>query len=178
MARTEGIRTEQVWDPLVRIIHWSLVVLFTFAYLTGDELEEPHEIAGYIIAALVVFRIVWRLIGSRHARFSDFIYSPSKVFAFLRDSLKFRAPRYLGHNPAGGAMVIALLVAISLICATGIMMEFDTWARSEWVEEVHEVAANATLFLIALHIAGVILASMEHRENLARSMVTGRKRAE
>jgi cytochrome b len=170
--------TVRVWDPLVRIFHWSLAILFFFAFLTGDEWDKPHEIAGYIVGGLVVFRILWGLVGSRHARFSDFVYRPSTVIAFLKDSLRFRAGRYLGHNPAGGAMVIALLLAIAVICVTGYMMTLDAWWGVEWVEEVHEAAANTTLVLVGLHLLGVILASFEHRENLVRAMFTGRKRTD
>jgi cytochrome b len=170
--------TVRVWDPLVRIFHWSLAVLFFFAFLTGDEWDKPHEIAGYFVAGLVVFRILWGIVGSRHARFTDFIYRPAAVFAYLRDSAKLRARRYIGHNPAGGAMIVALLLTIAVICITGYMMTLDAWWGVAWMEEVHEVAANTTLVLVGLHVLGVIVASFEHRENLVRAMFTGRKRTE
>jgi cytochrome b len=169
--------TVRVWDPLVRIFHWSLIGLFVFAYVTGDEWQNPHEWAGYAIAALVAIRILWGLVGSRHARFASFIYRPSTVAAFAADTVRLRARRYLGHNPAGGAMVITLLVAITVIAASGFMMTTDAFWGVEWVEEVHELTVNLTLVLIALHVGGVILASFEHGENLVRSMVTGAKRA-
>ena len=170
-------RTVRVWDPLVRIFHWSLVGLFAFSYLTGDEWKKAHVYSGYTIAGLIAFRILWGLVGSRHARFGDFIYRPRTVIAFLGDTVRMRAKRYLGHNPAGGMMVVALLLTISAIAATGYMMTMDAFWGLEWVEEVHEVAVNVALGLIALHILGVVLASVEHRENLVRSMLTGRKRA-
>lgn len=160
----------------VRIFHWSLVGLFAFAFFTGDEWDRAHEIAGYAIAGLVAFRLVWGFVGSRHARFADFIRTPRTVLAFLRDTARLRAPRHLGHNPAGGAMVVALLAAISIISATGYMMTTDAYWGVGWVEEVHEVAVFATLGLVALHVAGVAIASVEHRENLVASMFTGRKR--
>jgi cytochrome b len=169
--------TVRVWDPLVRTFHWSLVGLFGFAFLTGDELQTPHEIAGYTIAALVGLRTVWGLIGSRHARFSSFLYGPGAVAGFLRDTLRMRARRYLGHNPAGGWMVIALLLAVAAISGTGFMMTTDAFQGVEWVEDLHEASAFAALGLAALHVAGVIVASLEHGENLIRAMVTGRKRA-
>lgn len=169
--------TVKVWDPFVRLFHWSLVGLFAFAFLTGDEWDTAHELAGYVIAGLVALRIVWGLIGSRHARFSDFIYHPATVLAFMRDSVTMKAKRYIGHNPAGGAMVLALLAAIAVICASGYAMGTDMFWGVEWVEEVHEAAVYATLGLIALHVAGVVFASFEHRENLVKSMLTGRKRA-
>lgn len=166
----------RVWDPFVRMFHWSLVGLFAFAWATGDEWDKAHEIAGYTIAALIGARLLWGLFGTRHARFSDFIYSPSTILAFLRDSVALRAKRYIGHNPAGGAMAVALLIAIGVICASGYMMTLDAFWGEEWVEDVHELAVNATLVLIALHVGGVVLASIEHKENLVRSMITGWKR--
>lgn len=169
--------TVKVWDPLVRIFHWSLVAAFIVAWLTGDELEGVHIATGYVIMGLVAFRLVWGVVGSRHARFTDFVRSPRTVLAFLKDTVRFRAKRYLGHNPAGGAMVVALLLTLSAICATGFMMTTDMFWGVEWVEEVHEAAASLTLALVGLHLAGVAVASFEHRENLVRSMVSGRKRA-
>jgi cytochrome b len=167
----------KVWDPFVRVFHWSLVVLFATAFLTADESKSLHENAGYAIAALVGMRILWGFVGSRPARFTDFVKGPRTVLAFLRDSLAMRAIRYVGHNPAGGAMVLALLAAISTICVTGWMMTTNTWWGVDWVEEVHETAAYGTLVLIGLHVLGVALASLEHRENLVRAMITGWKRA-
>lgn len=168
--------TVRVWDPLVRIFHWSLVGLFTFAFLSGDEWQKPHEVAGYIIAGLIGFRVIWGLVGSRHARFASFIYRPSTVAGFVTDTVRMKARRYLGHNPAGGLMVIALLLAIAVISLSGWMMTTNAYWGVEWVEELHEAAAFGALGLIALHIGGVIVASFEHGENLVRAMVTGRKR--
>lgn len=171
-----GAPTVRVWDPLVRIFHWSLVALFATAYLTGDEVQKVHEPVGYGIAGLLVFRVIWGIVGSRHARFSDFVRSPSAVVSYLRDAVSFRGRRYLGHNPAGGAMILALIAAIGGTAATGYMMTTDMWWGVGWVEEVHEILANGCLVLIALHVAGVIFASIEHGENLVRAMVTGKKR--
>lgn len=168
--------TVRVWDPLVRIFHWSLLMAFIAAYATGDEWEKLHVQIGYVVLGLVAFRLIWGLIGSTHARFTDFIYRPSTTLAFLKDSVAFKAKRYLGHNPAGGAMVIALLVTLSAIGATGYMMTMDAFWGAEWVGELHEAFVTVSLILIALHVAGVLLASFEHKENLVKSMITGRKR--
>jgi cytochrome b len=167
----------RVWDPLVRIFHWSLVGLFTFAFLTGDEWQNPHEAAGYIIAGLIAFRVIWGFIGSRHARFFSFIYRPSTVAGFVADTARMKARRYLGHNPAGGLMVVALLLVIAVISVSGWMMTTDAYWGVKWVGELHEGAAFSALGLVALHVGGVIVASLEHGENLVRAMVTGRKRA-
>lgn len=180
MMEADGVMpsaTVRVWDPLVRIFHWSLVGLFAFAFVTGDEWTRPHELAGYAIAALVALRVVWGLLGSRHARFSSFVTRPSKVAGFLSDTARLKAQRHIGHNPAGGAMVIAMLLAISVIAASGYMMTTDRFWGVDWVQSLHEVAVYGTLGLIALHVGGVLLASIEHSENLVMAMITGRKRA-
>lgn len=167
--------TVKVWDPFVRIFHWSLATLFLVAYLTGDEIEQVHIAAGYTIAGLVALRVVWGFVGPAHARFSNFVRSPREVLAYMRDLVLFRAPRYLGHNPAGGAMIVTLLVMLTSTCITGFMLTTDAFWGAKWFEEVHEVFANLTVALIIFHVLGVLVASFEHRENLVKSMITGRK---
>ena len=169
--------TVKVWDLFVRVFHWSLVALFIIAYVTGDEVERVHIAAGYAIAGLIVLRVVWGVLGPRHARFSTFVRTPREVFAYLRDTILLKAPRYLGHNPAGGAMILALLAMLTGTCITGYMMTTDAFWGAKWLEHVHEVVANLTVALIALHVLGVLIASFEHRENLVKAMITGRKRA-
>jgi cytochrome b len=170
-------KTVRVWDPFVRIFHWSLVGLFTAAFVTGDEIEWLHIRIGYAIMALVALRIVWGFVGTRSARFSDFVRSPREIAAYTRQALQWRAPRYLGHNPAGGAMVLALLVMIGGIAATGFAMTTDAFWGAEWVEDLHEGLVYATVGLIVLHVAGVLFSSLEHGESLVKAMITGRKRA-
>lgn len=168
--------TVKVWDPLVRVFHWSLVALFATAFVTGDEIEAVHVAAGTGIVGLLAVRIAWGFVGTRHARFSDFVASPRTVLGYLKDMLLLRARRHLGHNPAGGAMIVALIVLIGATAATGIMMTTDAFWGAEWVEDVHEACAHLTFVLVGLHVAGVIVASLAHGENLAKAMVTGRKR--
>ena len=167
----------RVWDPLVRVFHWGLVAAFTTAWLTAEEFGKVHHLAGYVVAGFVIFRVLWGFVGSRYALFSDFLYRPSTVMSFLTDSIAFRARRYLGHNPAGGAMVVALLLALAVVTVSGIMMTTDAFWGVRWVREAHEIAVNLTLGLVFLHVAGVVLASFEHKENLVKAMVTGRKRS-
>ena len=166
----------KVWDSFVRLFHWSLVGLFALAYATGDEIEKVHIAAGYTIGVLLAMRVLWGFIGPRHARFASFVRPPSRILADLRDAVLMRAPRYLGHNPAGGAMIIALIAMIAGTCVTGYMMTTTAYWGAKWVEHVHEALANMTVALIALHVLGVIVASFEHRENLVKAMVTGWKR--
>jgi len=176
-----------VWDPFVRVFHWTLVVGFTIAYLTEDDLLQVHVWAGYVVGILVVARVLWGFVGPTHARFSDFIYAPAATLAYVRDLLRMRSERHLGHSPGGGYMVVALLVFIAATVITGLIVYggdqqagplagIVTKETGEQMEEVHEVIANITLALILAHIAAVILASFAHRENLVRAMVTGYKR--
>jgi cytochrome b len=170
--------TIKVWDPFVRIFHWSLVALFTIAFLTGDEIEWLHAWAGYAIAALVATRILWGFVGTSNARFANFVKGPRTVLAFVQQSLHLEAPRHLGHNPAGGAMIVMLLALLAALCATGIAMTTDAYWGSKILDEVHEALAYITLAFVGLHIVGVIIASIEHGENLVKAMLTGRKRQE
>lgn len=176
-AASPQTKTVRVWDPFVRVFHWSLVGLFAVAFVTGDEIEWLHIRLGYAIAALVALRVVWGFVGTRHARFGDFVRPPGEIAAYSGQALRFRAPRHLGHNPAGGAMVLALLVMIAGIAATGFAMTTDAFWGSQWVEDLHEGLVYTTMGLIALHVAGVVFSSLEHGENLVKAMITGRKRA-
>ena len=177
IATPPQITEVRVWDRFVRTFHWSLVSLFALAFLTGDEMETVHEMAGYAIAALVAARIAWGFFGSRHAMFTDFVRPPREVAVFLKDMISGRAKRHLGHNPAGGMMILALIAMIGLICLSGFLMTTDTFWGVDWVEELHELAVWSALGLIALHLGGVIFASLEHKENLVKSMFTGKKRS-
>lgn len=179
-ARTGAapVREVRVWDPMVRLFHWALVAGFAIAYVTAEDWRSGHEYAGYAVLGLVGFRVLWGLVGPRHARFFSFVRGPRAVLAFLGQTVRGRAPRHLGHNPAGGAMVVALLGLIGVIGGTGWMMTTDAYWGVEWVEDLHEAAVTVTLVMIALHLLGVLVASLEHRENLVRAMITGRKRAE
>lgn len=208
MVKTMTTKDEiKVWDPLVRIFHWSLVAAFTIAYLTEDDWQAVHVWAGYTVAGLVAFRLVWGFVGTKHARFRDFVYSPVAVFGYLKDLVSFRAKRYIGHSPAGGAMAIVLLISLAATTLTGMKLyaveenagpfaaiqvesispissayadedEHEHEGGDELWEELHEFFANFTLLLVFLHIGGVVVSSLAHGENLPRAMVTGKKRKE
>jgi cytochrome b len=195
----------RVWDPVVRIFHWSLVTAFTIAWLTGEDESRLHELAGYAVIGLVLMRVAWGFVGTKYAHFRDFVYRPSTVLAYAKDMLTAKSKRYLSHNPLGGMMIIALLLSLLAASITGLAVQgaeegtgpFSAITASTLVtvpavisravadddgegtdevwKELHEFFANLSLLLVVLHIAGVIDGSLVHRENLVRAMFTGRK---
>jgi cytochrome b len=175
--RTARPATVRVWDPLVRLFHWSLVASFTIAWLSEDA-KALHQGAGYVVLALVAVRMIWGFVGSRHARFRDFVPRPQGLLAYLRGLPGGHPRRYLGHNPAGGAMIVLMLAMLILTGGSGWLMTTDAFWGIVWLKELHETAANLTVVLVFAHVAGVVFSSLAHRENLVLAMVTGRKRAE
>ena len=171
----------RVWDPLVRILHWTLVASVLGAWLTAEIERETarrvHEWLGYTALAVIAVRFVWGWVGTRYARFTDFVPGPARTLAYTRSVLARTEPRYLGHNPLGGWMVLALLAMVAATGLTGWLMVTDRFWGVEWVEDLHEALANTLFALIGMHIGGVIYTSLHHRENLVRAMFTGRKRA-
>jgi cytochrome b len=167
----------RVWDAGVRLFHWSLVAMFASAYLFAEQ-RTLHIYLGYIVAALVAFRLVWGLVGTKHARFTDFVPAPFRLLRYLRDMVSGKEVRSLGHNPAGGAMIMALLATITGIAVTGYMIGMDAYFGEEWVERLHTTLVNFALVLVAIHLGGVIFSSFRHRENLVKAMITGEKRLE
>jgi cytochrome b len=197
----------RVWDVFVRVFHWTVVVTFFVAYFTEDDLLTLHVWAGYVLGVFVVMRIAWGFVGPKHARFTDFVCGPIKVWTYLVDLVAFRAKRYLGHSPAGGAMALALLIGLLAVVWTGLELyaveenagplasisptmaapgllvlvsedDNEDEEREEFWEELHEWLSNLVFVLVILHIAGVLLAGIVHGENLSRAMVTGLKRPE
>ena len=162
----------KVWDALVRVMHWTLVACVAATWFTRGEL---HEWIGYAALAVVLLRLAWGCVGSRHARFGQFVLGPARTLAYAQAVLARREPRYLGHNPLGAWMIVALLAALAAVGGTGWLAATDRYWGVEWVQELHELCADALLALVALHVAGVILTSLRHRENLVRAMVTGAK---
>jgi cytochrome b/mono/diheme cytochrome c family protein len=164
-----------VWDVAVRVFHWGLVAAVVTAWWTGGSGNRVHEIAGSVVAALIVFRLVWGLTGTPHARFVDFVYHPRNLIQYLQSVRFHRAARHVGHNPAGGAMIVALLVCLTITVVSGFMHLTNRFYGLEWVEKLHHYAANGVLLLVPLHILGVIVSSWMHQENLVRSMLSGEK---
>lgn len=169
--------TIRVWDPFVRTGHWLLAASVVAGWLTREGWGRWHEWIGYAALFLVAARIAWGLWGPGHARFAAFVRSPVTTWRYAREMLRAREPRHVGHNPLGGYMILALLLFVVLVGATGWLYTTDRYWGVQWVETLHEVLANTLLGLAGLHVAGVLLASFRHRENLVGSMFTGRKRA-
>jgi len=190
----------KVWDLFVRVFHWSLVLAFAIAYVTGDEDSRLHVWSGYAVLGLVTARVLWGFVGSRHARFRDFVFGPRVILGYALSFMTLRSRRYIGHNPLAGAMVFALLTCLSVTSITGYLLLPDSnpnaaatlapigtaYANGRdkgdrhgngLLKELHEALAELTLFLVSVHIAGVLASSLVHRENLVRAMITGRKRA-
>ena len=198
------VRTK-IWDIGVRLFHWTLVVLFTVAYLSGEDEDMLHIYAGYGVIALLAFRIVWGFVGTRYARFTDFVRGPGATLSYARSLLSGKPSHYLGHNPLGGWMIIALLLSLAGTCWSGLeaygaeghgplaqqesLFIQPAFAHGdededengkekggdEFWEETHELLSNLSLVLVFLHIAGVLVASVVHREKLVQAMITGYK---
>lgn len=177
----------KVWDIGVRLFHWLLVASFAAAYFTQSDNYDLHLYTGYTLLGLIAFRLLWGFIGSRYARFSSFIFSPAVVAGYLRDMVQRRARRYLGHNPAGAAMIALLLLCLLTIGISGVALDAaenrsgplgDTrlFYYTDLIDEIHVWSTDIALLLIATHILGVIVSSVAHRESLVRAMITGRKR--
>jgi cytochrome b len=170
------MRTILVWDWPVRIGHWLLAGAFVLAWLTGDSetWRLVHAYAGGSVVGVIVFRLLWGLIGTRHARFANFIRGPQAVRAYIFGLLSGHTADHAGHNAAGGWAIVALLLL-------GLAAGFSGWVvyqdiGGEWLEEVHEVFSSLMLAVVLLHLAGVVVSSLAHRENLVRAMLTGYKR--
>ena len=164
-----------VWDAPVRVFHWLMVLSFFGAYLTaeGERWRLVHVTLGYTLGGLVAFRIVWGLLGTRYARFANFIRGPAEVTRYVKSLLKGQPEHAIGHNPAGAVAIALLMLMSAVIVATG-------WAifneiGGEFLSELHELTGNLMLLVVGVHVAGVAVASWLHRENLVRAMITGKK---
>jgi cytochrome b len=165
-----------VWDLPVRLFQWLLAASFAGAYLTSESerWRQVHVVFGYTVAGLIAFRVLWGFVGGRYARFSEFVRGPSAAYDYVKSLLTGRPQHYTGHNPAGALAIVALLALGALAALSGYATYNDF--GGEWLEEVHEALANTMLALVVLHLAGVLVGSIAHGENLVRAMLTGRKR--
>jgi len=164
-----------VWDIFVRFTHWSVAILVIGELTVIDEDWAIHRWAGYVVLGFVALRLVWGLIGPRHARFSSFPPSLEAAKAHLAGLLRGRRERHLSHNPLGALMVYNLWASLIAVCLTGLLMTTRTFWGVDWVEEVHEVIANWIMISVLLHVAGVVFESLYSHVNLVRAMITGEK---
>lgn len=165
----------QVWDLPTRIFHWLMVFGFAACYLTGedDRWALVHVTAGYMILGLITFRIVWGFIGSRHARFKNFIRGPKIVLDYMACLCRRKAEHYAGHNPAGAVAILLLIVLGIIVTVSGaIIYEELGWPG---IEEIHEISSNTMLAIVFIHVSGVITSSIIHKENLVGAMFSGCK---
>jgi len=206
----DNIKAVKVWDIFVRIFHWTLVASIIGMFVTGEEFKNVHVNLGYFVILLITARILWGFFGSKHARFSDFIYKPREVYEYLRGLAKGTPKHYLGHNPAGGLMIVVMLISLLITTFTGLKAlgsegrgplanngasivrsataddehHADSEGgdghrrkkqKSEFWEDIHEAMTDFVIFLAVVHVAGVIVSSWAHKENLILGMITGRK---
>jgi len=211
MTKVKKSKKVKVWDLLIRFFHWVLVVAFFIAYLSGEEESGVHIYSGYVVMALISLRVLWGFMGTKYARFSDFVQGKEVVLGYLKSMVRGNPRHYTGHNPAGGWMVVALILSLFVTTISGLQVyaleegagplanisiktdvqlvsaaiadEHDkesahdaSESEEAFWEELHEVAANFTLLLVFMHIAGVYVSSRLHRENLVKAMITGYKK--
>jgi cytochrome b len=184
------MKTVKVWDPFVRLFHWSLAAFVLASFLTSDRdaLVPLHVRIGLAIVLLVLARIAWGALGPRPARFSSFVRGPRATFGYARAMLRGRPPAHLSHNPLGGAMVVTMVIVLLAVAATGALVyagpEFDgpltgvlSRREAKAMKEVHEVLSGGLVVLVVVHVAGVLVSSALERQNLVAGMITGWKRA-
>jgi cytochrome b len=164
-----------VWDVFVRVFHWTLVASYFTAWLFTEHIGWLHKGAGYLALALVAMRLVWGFVGSEHARFANFVPGPKKLCAYLGLLIMAREPRHLGHNPAGAVMILFLLIAVTVIGVTGWMMTTDAFWGNGLIESLHTWSVDLTLGAVVVHVLANIYGSWRHKDNLIKSMITGRK---
>lgn len=168
----------RIWDVPTRVFHWTLVLSFAGVFLTSESerYRDIHVLLGYTMLGLLAFRLLWGFVGTRYARFSSFLYTPGQVIAYLHDLIRGRAAHYVGHNPAGSVAIWLLLALAAGAGISGVLLFQDVGGDA--MEELHEALSFAMLAVVAVHVAGVALSSLLHRENLVRAMITGSKQGE
>jgi len=166
-----------VWDVPTRVFHWLLVLSFTVAFLTADSerTRDIHVLFGYMLLGLLVFRLLWGFVGTRYARFAAFLFKPGDVFAYLLSLFKGSPTHYVGHNPAGSVAIWLLLMLGFVSAISGVLVYQEV--GGDVLEELHELSSYAMLAVVGVHILGVLVSSVMHRENLVRAMITGYKPA-
>ena len=166
-----------LWDPVVRLLHWILVLAFLLNYFVVEEGDDVHQWLGYLAAVAIVTRVVWGFRNTGAARWAAFWPTPSRLAAHFRELRRGGHPPQLGHSPIGALVMVLLLALMSALAISGFLMEeIDYFWGEQWLEDVHETLANSLAALVALHVSAAVVESIRLRENLPWSMVTGRRR--
>ena len=173
IPRTRQVR---VWDIVVRITHWTVAAgIFANLLFTKDG-SELHEVVGYTVVGIVVIRLLWGLVGTRYARFTDFFPTPTRLKGHLADLSARRVDeQHLGHNPLAAFMIFTLWAVIIGLGLTGYLMEAKILGNKDVMEGIHEFLANSLYLLVPLHIISAIVVSYWERQNLIKAMITGNK---
>ncbi|MDA9507888.1 hydrogenase [Bradyrhizobium sp. CCBAU 11386] len=169
-------RTIAVWDLPLRLWHWTLAICVLVAWFTPTVYDRLHRIVGYTVLGLLAFRLVWGFWGSRYSRFRMVGVRLRAAPHYLLNLRRGITGRYIGLNPAGTLMLVALLASLAVSTITGAMSVTATFFGVWWVEDTHRYSSDAVIVLVVLHVLGVVLMGILQRENLVRAMFTGRKR--
>lgn len=175
MRDTNSTGAIRVWDPFVRVFHWTLVACVLGNYFLINDGEDLHQALGYLACALVTARVVWGFIGSKHARFADFFPTPQRLKTHLSRLLSGESDPHPGHNPLGAVMMLTLLMLVIALGVTGYLQGTDRFWGEEWLQELHELIASLLIAFAAVHVLAAIVMSRIERTNLVRAMITGIK---
>jgi cytochrome b len=170
--------TQLVWSPGLRLLHWTLALSMIISFATsegGKAFQTAHEWTGYVALAAASLRVLLGFVAGGYWRFSQFVRGVKATLAYASAILSKSEPRYLGHNPLGGWMVLLLLADAIAAGLTGWLFTTDRFWGAKWLEELHEALGEAFMPLLLLHLGGVVFTSWRHRENLVASMLNGRK---
>ena len=175
-AERTALRTVAVWDLPLRLWHWLLAICVLTAWFTPTVYDRTHRIVGYAVLGLLAFRLAWGFWGSRYSRFRMIRVRLRAAPSYLWNLRRGITGRYIGLNPAGTLMLVALLASLAVSTITGAMSVTTTFFGVWWVEDTHHYSSDAVIVLVVLHVVGVLLMAVLQRENLIRAMITGRKR--
>jgi cytochrome b len=168
-------QAQPVWDRFVRVFHWSLVSCVVFNYFVLNDGKTTHQVVGYMAVSLVVARIVWGFIGSRHARFADFFPTPRRLVQHVRTVTSGNHPEVVGHNPLGALMMLVLMATVLALGTTGWMQTLDAYWGEEWLQDLHRHIGNLLIGFATLHALAAIVMGRLERTRLIKAMVTGVK---
>jgi cytochrome b len=175
LSRSAGATSRPVWDRFVRFFHWTLVSAVVLNHFVLEQGEARHQWVGYLAAGLVVARIVWGFIGSRHARFADFFPTPARLRQHIRAMRSGQPEHHWGHNPLGALMMLVLMVLVLSLGATGWLQGTDTYFGEAWLQDLHELLANTLIAAAGLHAAAALVVGHIERTRLVKAMLTGVK---